>query len=141
VGATAGDCKYVTFEGVPPGARAALVRFAGTSRNATGIFNFRIDADYREPRGGFRPVKVTYAWEEAGRLRRHAHVARQARGVHDPLRRQAGDEVADRGAGRVTGRARTVSARADEEDAKGIRGGQAVAGPLPAVLMLILIYM
>src|SRR5262249_44892422 len=26
-----------------------------------------------------------------------------ARGVHDPLRRQAGDEVADRRAGRVTG--------------------------------------
>jgi hypothetical protein len=78
-GPTPGDCKYVTFEGVPAGARAALVRFAGTSRSATGIFNFRIDADYREPRGGFRPVRVTYAWEEAGNPRRHAHVARQAR--------------------------------------------------------------
>ena len=64
---------------MPAGARAALVRFAGTSRNATGIFNFRIDADYREPRGGFRPVKVTYAWEEAGRPRQHVHVARRAR--------------------------------------------------------------
>ena len=67
---------------MPPGARAALVRFAGTSRNATGIFNFRIDADYREPRGGFRPVKVTYAWGEAGRPRRHAHVARRARAAY-----------------------------------------------------------
>jgi hypothetical protein len=78
-GPTPGDCKYVTFEDVPAGARAALVRFAGTSRNATGIFNFRIDADYREPRGGFRPVKVTYAWEEAGKARQHVHVARRAR--------------------------------------------------------------
>lgn len=78
-GPTPGDCKYVTFEGVPAKARAALVRFAGTSRNATGIFNFRIDADYREPRGGFRPVKVTYAWEEAGRPKRHVHVARRPR--------------------------------------------------------------
>ena len=64
---------------MPAGARAALVRFAGASRSATGICNFRIDADYRGPRGGFRPVKVTYAWEEAGRPRRHAHVARRAR--------------------------------------------------------------
>jgi hypothetical protein len=78
-GPTPGDCKYVTFEGVPAGARVALVRFAGTGRNATGIFNFRIDADYREPRGGFRPVKVTYKWEEAGKPKRHAHVARRPR--------------------------------------------------------------
>src|SRR5207249_3719013 len=37
-GPTAGDCKYVTFDAVPAGARAALVRYAGTSRSATGIF-------------------------------------------------------------------------------------------------------
>ena len=55
-GPTPGDCKYVVVSAVPAGTRQALVRFAGTSRNATGIFNFRIDADYREPRGGFRPV-------------------------------------------------------------------------------------
>jgi hypothetical protein len=75
-GPTPGDCKYVTFGDVPAGTRAALVRFAGTSRNATGIFNFRIDADYREPHGGFRPVRMTYTWEEDGRPRQHIYLAR-----------------------------------------------------------------
>jgi hypothetical protein len=77
-GPTPGDCKYVTFADVPAVTRKALVRFAATSRNATGLFNFRIDADYREPRGGFRPVRVTYAWEENGAAKQHVHVARAA---------------------------------------------------------------
>jgi hypothetical protein len=81
-GPTAGDCKYVTFDAVPAGTRAALVRYAGTSRNATGIFNFRIDADYREPHGGFRPVKVTYTWEEDGKPRQDVHVARKPEEVY-----------------------------------------------------------
>jgi hypothetical protein len=72
-----GDCKYTTLTEVPRGTRAALVRFAGTNRSATGIFNFRIDADYLEPSGGFRPVKVTYSWEEDGQPRQHTHTARQ----------------------------------------------------------------
>jgi hypothetical protein len=76
-GPTAGDCKYVTFGDVPAGTRTALVRFAATSRNATGIFNFRIDADYTEPRGGFRPVRVNYVWEENGRVKKDVHVARK----------------------------------------------------------------
>jgi hypothetical protein len=76
-GPTPGDCRYVVFTDVPAGARAALVRYQGTSRNATGIFNFRIDADYREPSGGFRPVRVTYTWEEEGRPKRHVYVARR----------------------------------------------------------------
>jgi len=76
-GPTAAACKYVTFTDVPPGTRATLVRFAGTSRNATGLFNFRIDADYREPHGGFRPVKVTYTWTEDGKEKRHVHVAKK----------------------------------------------------------------
>jgi hypothetical protein len=76
-GPTPGDCKYVVFADVPPGTRHALIRYAGTSRNATGILNFRIDADYVEPHGGFRPVKVTYAWEENGQLKRDVHIAQQ----------------------------------------------------------------
>jgi hypothetical protein len=68
----------VTFADVPAGARSALVRFAGTSRNATGIFDCRIDADYREPHGGFRPVKVTYTWDENGQAKEDVHVARTA---------------------------------------------------------------
>jgi hypothetical protein len=75
-GPTPGDCKYVVCGEVPAGIREALVRYAGTSRNATGLLNFRIDADYREPAGGFRPVKVTYTWEEDGRPKEDVHVAR-----------------------------------------------------------------
>jgi hypothetical protein len=81
-GPTPGDCKYVVFTGVPTGTREALIRYAGTSRNATGILNFRIDADYREPFGGFRPVKITYTWEENGQSKQHVHVARQPREVY-----------------------------------------------------------
>ncbi|MBI1914153.1 MAG: hypothetical protein HYS12_05360, partial [Planctomycetes bacterium] len=77
-GPTPGDCKYVVFSDIPRGTRAVLVRFAGTSRNATGIFNFRIDADYREPHGRFRPVKVVYHWEEDGKQKQHLYVARQS---------------------------------------------------------------
>ena len=76
-GPTPGDCKYVVFADVPAGIRHALVQYAGTSRNATGILNFRIDADYLEPHGGFRPVKVTYTWEENGQSKQDVHVATQ----------------------------------------------------------------
>jgi hypothetical protein len=76
-GPTPGDCKYVLFEEVPTGVRKALVRFAGTSRNATGIFNFRVDADYREPAGGFRPVRVRYTWEEDGKSKHDVRLVRR----------------------------------------------------------------
>jgi hypothetical protein len=62
-------------ENVPPGTREALVRFAGKQRNTTMLYNVRIDADYAEPHGGFRPVRVTYVWEEGGQEKRHVHVA------------------------------------------------------------------
>ena len=81
-GPTAGHCKYLAFEAIPPHTRRALVRYAGTSRNATGLLNFRIDADYREPRGGFRPVKLTYSWEENGKIRTDVHIARQSRDTY-----------------------------------------------------------
>ena len=76
-GPTPGHCTYVTYGDVPPGVREALVRFSGTSRNTTLIHDFRIDADYREPAGGFRPVKVTYRWEEDGTPREQVFVARK----------------------------------------------------------------
>ncbi|HLF94432.1 MAG TPA: hypothetical protein VJB14_13295 [Planctomycetota bacterium] len=76
-GPTPGNCTYVTFAEVPPGTKEALVRYSGTSRNATGIHNFRIDADFKEPRGGFRPVKVTYTWEEDGKAKQDVHVAKK----------------------------------------------------------------
>jgi len=46
------------------------------------IFNHRIDAYYTEPFGGFRPVKVTYLWEEGGIEKKDEHVARAAKEVY-----------------------------------------------------------
>ena len=76
-GPTAGSSKYFTFDKVPGGVRQALIRFKSTRQyNTLCIFDFRIDADYAEPHGGFRPVKVTYTWEEAGVAKHHTHTAR-----------------------------------------------------------------
>jgi hypothetical protein len=78
-GPTPGSCHYVTVRDVPRGTRRALVRFAGSQRNTTCLFDFRIDADYREPHGGFRPVRVTYRWEEGGRPKEDVRVLRRER--------------------------------------------------------------
>jgi len=77
-GPTVGNCHYIETGDVPSGVKRALVRFAGVTRNTTMILNFRIDADYREPHGGFQPVKVTYAWEEQGQAKSHVHLAQSA---------------------------------------------------------------
>jgi len=76
-GPTAGNSKYTVFEKIPAGTRQAVVRFSGTSRNTTMIFDFRIDADYLEPQGGFAPVKVTYDWLEAGQPKQQVLVAKK----------------------------------------------------------------
>jgi hypothetical protein len=78
-GPTAGSCRYVSFADVPRGTRMALVRFAGSQRNTTCLFDFRIDADYREAHGGFRPVRVNYRWEEGGKAREDVRVLRKAK--------------------------------------------------------------
>jgi hypothetical protein len=74
-GPTTGDGAFVTFDAVPPGVRHALVRFVGHRTDTAEIFDFRIDADYHEPHGGFRPVQVTYRWQEGGQPREDVHVA------------------------------------------------------------------
>ena len=75
-GPTQGSCRYVTVDRVPKGARKALVRFVGSQRNTTTILSLRIDADYALPGGGFRPVRVTYCWQENGQPKEHVHVAK-----------------------------------------------------------------
>jgi hypothetical protein len=70
--------RYDLVTDIPEGARAALVRWSGVQKNTARIFNFRIDADYAQPSGGFRPVRITYEWEEDGVARKDVHVARQA---------------------------------------------------------------
>jgi len=81
-GPTAGESRYFTIDGVPPGCRAAHIRLVGQQYNTTMLFGLRIDADYLQPHGGFRPVKITYVWEEGGKERRHEHVARSPREVY-----------------------------------------------------------
>jgi hypothetical protein len=75
-GPTQGQCRYATVSDVPAAAREAVVRWSGVERNTACLFLVRIDADYRQPFGGFRPVKITYVWEEAGVEKRDVHVAR-----------------------------------------------------------------
>ncbi|MGO9112062.1 MAG: hypothetical protein ACLP9L_22785 [Thermoguttaceae bacterium] len=75
-GPYAGICKYVTVSDVPPHTKAAEVRWVGTQRNTTCLFLLRIDADYTQPCGGFRPVKITYVWKEGGAEKQDVHVAR-----------------------------------------------------------------
>jgi hypothetical protein len=78
-GPTRNHGMYFVVSDVPPGTRAARVRFAGVQRNTTMIYQTRISADYREPHGGFRPVKITTVWQEGTVERRHVHVARTPR--------------------------------------------------------------
>jgi len=95
-GGTTGASRYLIVSDVPPGTRQAKVRIAGRQANAPSafdpkgmspwterkdaatafIFDLRIDADYSEPAGGFKPVKITYAWEENGLPKGHVHVAK-----------------------------------------------------------------
>ena len=75
VGPTQGKCKYTTVSDIPAGTTEAQIRFSGSQRNTTCLFLVRIDADYKQPHGGFRPVKVTYVWEEGGIEKRDVHVA------------------------------------------------------------------
>jgi hypothetical protein len=65
-GPTVGFGKYTVVSDVPPGVKSAVVQFVGTQRNTLMLTNLRISADYREPFGGFQPVKVTYLWDENG---------------------------------------------------------------------------
>ena len=82
-GPTPGCTKYMTFSDVPAGARTALVKLAGREVNTTCLFGLRIDVDYKEPAGGFRPVKVTYVWDEGGRKKTHVRVCKTPRETYE----------------------------------------------------------
>jgi hypothetical protein len=72
-----GSGAYVVADDVPAGTRAAQVRFAGEQKNTTALFDLRIDAHYKEPAGTFKPVKVTYTWDENGTEKKHEYVGRE----------------------------------------------------------------
>ena len=76
-GPNIGNSAYVTFDKVPANSKSALIRLTGKSPAAENLAvrDLRIDADYKEPHGGFLPVKVTYAWEENGQPKTDVHVA------------------------------------------------------------------
>ncbi len=74
-GPTAGTSRYFTFADIPPGRNEVQLRLIGHQVNTAMLFGLRIDADYKQPHGGFRPVKITYSWEEDGKPQTTAHVA------------------------------------------------------------------
>jgi len=78
-GPTRNNGHYFVCPDVPAGTKTAHVRFVGTQRTVAMIYQIRISADYREPHGGFRPVRITYVWDEAGAEKRNVHVARSPR--------------------------------------------------------------
>lgn len=67
--------KWVTATDVPPGTRSVLASYVARKSTVAMIFNLRVDVDYREPQGGFAPVKITYVWEEDGREKENVYVA------------------------------------------------------------------
>jgi hypothetical protein len=38
-----------------------------------------MDADYKEPAGAFKPVKITYTWDENGQTKTNEYVAKEAK--------------------------------------------------------------
>jgi hypothetical protein len=77
VGPTQGKCQYTSIDNIPVGTRDAVIQWRGEQHNTTCLFALRIDADYRQPHGGFRPVKITYLWKENGVDKQDVHVATQ----------------------------------------------------------------
>ena len=65
----------VTVDKIPAGTKSVIVRYVGTGDNTGILLNYRMDADYCEAASGFRPVKVTYAWDEGGTEKTDVHVA------------------------------------------------------------------
>jgi hypothetical protein len=74
--AKSGNSTYAVLTEIPNGARKALVRFAGHKKGDTILLAFRADADYKEPHGGFAPVKITYLWDEDGKAKQDVRVAK-----------------------------------------------------------------
>jgi hypothetical protein len=73
--APSGNSTYAVFAEVPKGTRKALARFTGHKNGDTRLLAFRVDADYKEPNGGFAPVKITYTWDEDGKEKQDIHIA------------------------------------------------------------------
>ena len=70
--------RYLVYKDIPVGTKSAMVRYVATSNGTLQLANFHINADYKQPNAGFRPVKVTYIWDESGVEKKDEHVAMTA---------------------------------------------------------------
>lgn len=73
-GPTQGRTEHVRTGQWPPKTRGILLRLELTGNNTIGVQNFRIDADYRDPRAAraFRPFRVVHRWTEGGKALAHS---------------------------------------------------------------------
>jgi hypothetical protein len=70
--------KYGVYDkDISAAKKQVLLKQIFRRQNTTCVFDQRIDVDYKEPAGGFRPVKITYIWEENGQAKQDVHVAKQ----------------------------------------------------------------
>ena len=72
-GPTPGTTRTFRAGDWPGGTRDVLVRFVLTGNGTIGLFNFRIDADYRDPLAANDPTpfRVVHRWREGAREREH----------------------------------------------------------------------
>jgi hypothetical protein len=65
-GPTPGSTQFFKFTAVPAGTRKALLKYEMAGNNTVGIFNFRADADYKDPLAAkaLRPFTITHRWKE-----------------------------------------------------------------------------
>lgn len=84
-GPTPGHTDVLRFTDVPIGVRQALIRFELTGNNTVGLFSFRVDADYLDPKADsrHRPFDVIHRWKEDG-----VEKAQQTRVTQLPFRFQ-----------------------------------------------------
>jgi len=93
--------KYVTLGDIPPLTKQAQVKLIVRQRNTSCVFDMRMDADYKDPYGGFRPVKITYVWEENKETKQDVHVVKEAQETYTikcgpkPLMKTISLELAD----------------------------------------------
>ena len=73
---------------IPAGTRAAAGPLVGPAAQHDLPVPAAHRCRLRQPCGGFRPVKVTYVWEEGGLEKKDVHVAQQRR--RRPIRSSAG---------------------------------------------------
>ena len=68
------ETKYAIYGDIPIGTKRVLFKQIFRQRNTTCVFDQSFNVDYKEANGGFRPVKITYVWEENGAKKENVKV-------------------------------------------------------------------